>query len=138
MATPPDNSAAEAITTAPEAMAASAYNCVSGDDTTCVTAYGAGACCFMASVEDATQTEEQKAYNVQQAQIGWPTAAGEENTFCLDPANKVYYAAFTALDEGATFAQFYTGVTMKGYCVSAVKVAATLSAAAAAVFATTF
>ena len=73
-----------------------------------------------------------------QAIFGWPTAAGEENTFCLDPANKALYAASTVLDESAEWTHYYTGASMKGYCVSAVKVAATLSAAAAAVVATTF
>ena len=135
-----DNSAAEAATTTTDAMTLSAYNCDKGDDTTCVAAYGDGACCFMASVEEvlATATEEQISYNLPQAMYGWPTAAGEMNNFCLEPVNKIYYAAFSILDENAQWSQYYTGALMKGYCVGAAKIAATLSAAAAAVVATTF
>ena len=56
----------------------------------------------------------------------------------MDAANKAYYAAYTSLDENAQWTQYYTGAMMKGFCVSAVKVAATVSVAAAAVVATSF
>ena len=53
-ATVVDNTAAEAMTTAATAMAASVYNCDSDmDNERCVTQYGAGACCFMATVKTA-------------------------------------------------------------------------------------
>ena len=52
-----DNTSAEAATTPADAMAKSAYNCVKGDDTMCVTALGAGACCFMASVDSIPSTQ---------------------------------------------------------------------------------
>ena len=140
MTTAVDNTAAEAATTAADAMSLSAYNCMAGDDSTCVTAYGAGSCCFMAEVGEisANQTEEQKSYEMPQAMFGWPTAVGESNNLCLDPANVAYYAAFTMTDENAMWTQYYTGSMLKGYCVSAVKLAATISAGAAVIFATSF
>ena len=136
--TPPDNTAALAATTPADAMSKSAYNCDKGDDSTCVTAYGTGACCFWATVETAGTSTD---FDLPQAMLGWPTAAGTDNTFCQDPANVVYYAAFTTLgedEENTVWTQFYNQAKMKGYCVSAMKVAASVSAAAAAVFATSF
>ena len=70
-----------------------------------------------------------------EAALGWPTTAGEENTFCLGSSN---ISTYGQEDENLPFAQYYNAIMYKGYCVSAVKLAATVSAAAAAVFATAF
>ena len=140
-ATPPDNTSALAATTAADAMSKSAYNCSKGDDTTCVTAYGTGACCFWGSVESVSADTTLTSFDLAQAQIGWPTAAGTENTFCMDMANVAYYAAFTTAGEdkeNTEWTQYYNGSKMKGYCVSAMKIASSVSAAAAVVFATSF
>ena len=84
-----DNTAALSSTTPAAAMSASAYNCDKGDDTKCVTQWGVGSCCFMATVNIVgTQTD----YNLPQAMLGWPTGEGESNVFCLDKVNIDYYA----------------------------------------------
>ena len=96
---------------------------------------GAGACCFWAVV-DSQPADRTADYDLQEAASGWPTTAGEENTFCLDSTNLTTY--YAQEDETKPFKQYYNGNMMKGYCVSAVKIAATVSAAAAAIFATAF
>ena len=137
-----DNSAALAATTAAEAMPLSAYNCDAGDDAPCVTSYGAGACCFMASVQTAGTDE---AANLAIAQVGWPTAAGEENYFCLDATNVGFYKisglAMELMGEDGSSAEWLNANNQgkyKGYCASAMTVAASLGAAATAMFATSF
>ena len=137
-----DNSAALAATTAAEAMPLSAYNCDKGDDAPCVTQYGAGACCFMAVVQTAGADP---AADLSIAVSGWPTAKDEENYFCLDAVSVGYYGAFNMAYEltgedgsDATWTQTVTQGSYKGYCVSAMKIAASVSAAATAMFVASF
>ena len=132
MTTPVDNSAAIAASTPAAAMAASVYNCEKGSDTQCVTQWGAGSCCYMGTIVTAgTVTSLDK----EQAVLGWPTAEGDSNTWCLDTANVVYYSQE---DETIELTQFYTKAKFTGYCVRAAKLAATVSAAAVAIFTTSF
>ena len=137
-----DNSAALAATTAAAATPLSAYNCDAGDDAPCVTQYGAGSCCFMASVVTAGADE---GANLAIAQLGWPTTAGEENNFCLDATNVGFYKiaglAMELMGEDGSSAEWVNSNNQgkyKGYCVSAMTIAASLGAAATAMFATSF
>ena len=119
-------------------------SCVKGDDAPCVDKYegetGVGACCYMATVASATEkkTDAQKGVERAWAALGWPTVDGESNTFCLSKTQIATYAAFTAEDESAEWKVGASGAMYTGYCTSAVKIAAALSATAATVFATAF
>ena len=141
---PVDNTAAEGKTTNAEAMKASAYNCAKGDDAPCVTLYddAEGACCFMATVAmvaEGDASDAQTKAELAWSKKGWPTADGDSNTFCMTKVDIASYAAYTADDESAEWEMSSTSTSKyTGYCTSAVKIAAALSATAATVFATAF
>ena len=134
----PANTEALAATTPADAFTKSEYKCDGGDDAPCVTIYGAGACCFEATVKTAGADANT---NLAASMIGWPTEADQSGKFCLDGLTKAGITALQVLGddgENTTWPNAVNGGQYQGYCVSAMKVAASLTAAAAAVFANAF
>ena len=126
------------ITTPSEAMEASTRNCEkSAGDQPCIDILGAGACCFKATVDSipSNRTDAAKSNDMGDAELGWPSTAGEENEFCLGSTDITLYKQE---DETLPFEQVYTKIMMKGYCVGATKLAGAASAAAAVMFAAAF
>ena len=116
--------------------------CKKGKDSQCVKDLGLGACCFYAknTVDGGKRDSIFGGYTAaKQADLGWPMDVGDESTFCVDLPTKLMYEPKVGEDAMTReFKHVESKEMMIGYCTGATKLAATVSAAAFAIFTASF